>query len=348
MGNLIVKRSDDTFYSLIDNQTYDKGNFDELSKKLLDSHELQVIDLKDTVDSIFYFFKSKQPIKKYNTALCKETRSHDITFEIVLNTIINKFEDKFKKEGVILTTKIQPEMACYSLDEVGTSLTQSLVNLVENTYEAVRQNKIKLIDIEVSKTSDKEYTISVQDNGPGISPDIEQKIFDHYFTTKGQQNSGVGLYLVSKYVSINKGQITLDKDILNGTKFVISLPFKKRKDKKNILIVNDEKAILEVLVASVAGDNNIFLATDGNSALEIIRNNKIDVIISDYKMPIITGTDLFKMTEDLQGGIPFLMFTGCSKEEIDNLPKNKENFKMIQKPDMEALFHHMTLSMLKD
>jgi len=66
--------------------------------------------------------------------------------------------------------------------------------------------------------------ISVQDNGPGIPPDLLPKIFQPFFTTKAEKGNGLGLAIVDRFVKAGKGAIHLRTKVGEGTTFTIFLP----------------------------------------------------------------------------------------------------------------------------
>ena len=101
---------------------------------------------------------------------------------------------------------------------------------------------------------------------------------------------------------------------------------------KNILIVDDEKEVLELLSELVEKlDYNPLVASSGRDALDILDKTKIDVILSDMVMPEMDGIELLKRVKARKGDIPFLVITGhptietavetIKKGAYDYLPK---------------------------
>ena len=81
----------------------------------------------------------------------------------------------------------------------------------------------------------------------------------------------------------------------------------------HILIVDDEADILDVLKQEIAEINKnfqIFISTSGYEALNILRNNQIDVLITDIAMPDMDGDELHKRAKDLFPDLPIIMMTG--------------------------------------
>ena len=79
---------------------------------------------------------------------------------------------------------------------------------------------------------------------------------------------------------------------------------------KNILVVDDEEDVREILESVLKKlEFNPFLAASGHEALEIINNNKIDVILSDLYMPEMDGIELLKRVKSNKKNIVFMMIT---------------------------------------
>ncbi|WP_072681558.1 DUF3365 domain-containing protein [Arcobacter sp. LA11] len=116
-------------------------------------------------------------------------------------------------------------------------LTQIIINIVNNSKDALTENKIKnkYIFINAKKIENKYIQISIRDNANGIPLDIIDKIFDPYFTTKHQsQGTGLGLYMTHRIVKESlKGEIAAKNITFNyegenytGAEFIIKLPHK--------------------------------------------------------------------------------------------------------------------------
>jgi len=101
-------------------------------------------------------------------------------------------------------------------------LNRIITNLVTNAKQAEFQDRPLVINIDVEKMY-KRITITVQDNGTGIDPEILGRIFEPNFTSKNS-GMGLGLTMVRKMIEDYQGQITVSSEVGVGTKFVISLP----------------------------------------------------------------------------------------------------------------------------
>jgi signal transduction histidine kinase len=108
-------------------------------------------------------------------------------------------------------------------------LNQVVLNMCVNAVQA-GATSIELIADITKKSS----IIKVKDNGKGIPKDSIPKLFDSFFSTKGKDNSGLGLSISKEIISRHKGTINVESEIGNGTTFIIELPMKEvRLNKQN-------------------------------------------------------------------------------------------------------------------
>jgi len=137
------------------------------------------------------------------------------TMEMVLSEIPAQTETKVivENDGIFWGDKLR--------------LQQSLVNLLLNAFQASGDRAIITLrgnlDIEKHKVR-----LEVEDNGPGIPPEIITSIFDPYFTTKDVgQGSGLGLAITHEIITKHGGNISVESELGKGTRFVITLPTEK-------------------------------------------------------------------------------------------------------------------------
>ncbi len=98
---------------------------------------------------------------------------------------------------------------------------QLLLNLLKNAHEACMENKEPKIEVKAEQAGD-EIQITVSDNGQGISPEVMDKIFIPFYSTK-TNGSGIGLSLCRQIMIRHKGKISVQSD-KNGTRFKMEFP----------------------------------------------------------------------------------------------------------------------------
>lgn len=172
--------------------------------------------------------------------------------------------------------------------------------------------------------------IKVADTGSGIDPEIINKIYEPYFTTKKPgEGTGMGLAMVYGIVETYGGKINVESTVGKGTTFTIYFPVTKESKahqeykvkelptgQERILLVDDEPQLVKV-TSRVLGQLGYFVTTSTSSveALELFRSkpNDYDLVISDVTMPKMNGDQLSKYLIEIRPDIPIILCTGYSK-----------------------------------
>lgn len=128
---------------------------------------------------------------------------------------------RFKTNNVKLSIKFANETS--AVLSRGTQLSQVLLNLFNNAYDAIVELPDKWIEVKAIETVEF-VQITVTDCGPGIPAPVAEKLFQPFFTTKGvDKGTGLGLSIAHGIIADHKGRIYIDKTSKN-TCFVIELP----------------------------------------------------------------------------------------------------------------------------
>ncbi|MFA7382455.1 MAG: response regulator [Desulfurivibrionaceae bacterium] len=212
--------------------------------------------------------------------------------------------------------------ASYAMRETGGTLAVSLaeINIGEKDYSYAKLTPGSYLKLEVS------------DTGGGIAPEIQEKIFEPYFTTKKPgEGTGLGLAVAHGIVQGHHGHITVYSEPGKGTSFHVYLPLTEQvagpladktapKDLRGkgerILFVDDEGQIREV-VAAILAKNNYQVTTfaDGVQAWEEFQKQpgQFDLVITDMTMPSMTGAELAQKILAFSQETPVILCTGQSE-----------------------------------
>jgi nitrogen fixation/metabolism regulation signal transduction histidine kinase len=128
--------------------------------------------------------------------------------------------DELKTRDIELVASVEPETLEVSVD--ADLLDQALINLVRNAMEALRDTPAGHIGLTAVQDGNGHAVITVADNGPGIPPELREKVFVPFFTTK-RQGSGVGLTLVRQIASVHGASVAISEAPGGGAR--ISLKF---------------------------------------------------------------------------------------------------------------------------
>jgi len=155
--------------------------------------------------------------------------------------------------------------------------------------------------------------LEIADTGPGIPHDIQEKVFEPFFTTKpAGQGTGLGLSLCRTIVGQHGGTLTLTSAPGHGTTFVIALPSSRAAGgapavpatepapvaARSILVVDDEADIATVIAEMLQREGHrTEIVGDGRTALDRLARRSYDLVITDTKMPLLDGVDLYREIE---------------------------------------------------
>ena len=129
-----------------------------------------------------------------------------------------------REKKISLTTKPDATLPEINIDPDG--LHHACLNLVNNAIEAVDPLTGKVEIITQLSTTSNEVCITVADNGPGVLPAEELKIFQAFYSTKGQKGTGLGLAAAKKIIEEHDGRIVVRSQPGGGAAFTIHLPRK--------------------------------------------------------------------------------------------------------------------------
>ena len=141
---------------------------------------------------------------------------------LILETL-SLCRERFTNQGVQLDLVAEDTYEAIEIECRSVEISQVLLNILNNAYYAIENNKDKWIRINVSETED-QVEISITDSGEGISKEIQEKIMQPFFTTKEiGKGTGLGLSISKGIIDQHNGKLYLDTASAN-TRFVLCLP----------------------------------------------------------------------------------------------------------------------------
>ena len=198
------------------------------------------------------------------------------------------------------------------------ALQQILVNLVQNALQAMKEitppSGGHRLDVEVTLTGE-QVAIGVRDTGPGVARSNRESIFEAFFTTKGaREGTGLGLALSRSIAREHGGDLVLAaSEMGRGSTFLLTVPISSetievvgatephevRADLDlRVLVVDDEAVVREALDAQLRSMGaRVSTAAASAEALERIKQEVFDVVLTDVRMPRESGLDLHRRIE---------------------------------------------------
>ena len=134
---------------------------------------------------------------------------------------INLVEDGFKQNQIKIITEIDVDAWIYGYPN---EFSQVILNVLQNARDALVEREItdKLISIAASVANGK-TVITIADNAGGIREDIIDRIFEPYFSTKGVQGTGIGLFMSKSIIETNMGGSITVRNSAAGAVFRIEV-----------------------------------------------------------------------------------------------------------------------------
>ncbi|MFV8373949.1 ATP-binding protein [Flavobacterium sp. LB1P62] len=220
-----------------------------------------------------------------------------------------------------------------------TKLSQIMMNLINNAFKFTKNGSVTVI-AKLHSLEDKKATLyfEVTDTGIGIPADKLQSVFDSFSQGSIEINrkyggTGLGLTIVKKLIKILGGKINLNSVVGKGSSFSFELQFKlglqlvtiEEKPKpykdsslknKKILLVEDNK-INQMITEKMLLKKGILceIIDNGEEAIEIVKNNKFDLILMDVHLPGINGTIATEEIRKFDTKTPIIALTAISLHE---------------------------------
>lgn len=276
-----------------------------------------------------------------------------------INSLIKNNKDVLRKTLLSVELKLNLNDDISQVDIDRNSFEDALLNMAINSMHAMPQGGVLTLstsEVKLSKEQARSFNVSqgkyvqlsIEDNGEGMSNVVQNKIFDPFFSTKGDQGSGLGLAQVYGFMKSSMGAINVYSTLEEGTRFLLYFPIptdtnkeKSIKDNKkenlrvqgneSILVVDDEPQ-LRTLIQEIltAKGYRVLTATNGIDALEVLDKNAIDLMLSDIIMPKMNGYLLVEKAQKLYPQLKILLASGFQGNQADN--KLKLDEAIIEKP----------------
>jgi len=199
----------------------------------------------------------------------------------------------------------------------GSEVQQMLLNLLINAEQALTTVPgRRAITIRTMTAGDEGIQLQVADTGPGIPADIQEKIFDPFFTTKPEgMGTGLGLSICYGIVHDHGGRISVHSVPGHGATFTIALPRDARTRQRttpapmpvpaearepegaalSVLLIDDEEGVRRAVVSFLKRRGmHVIAVEDGSDALRVLRRERFDVIVSDVRMPGMSGREFLE------------------------------------------------------
>src|SRR5450755_503409 len=256
--------------------------------------------------------------------------------QVTMNLVVNAAEALGERAGVI---------------GIATGVLQAEGDYLRTTFLAPELAEGKYVFVEVS------------DNGCGMGPDTQAKIFDPFFSTKFT-GRGLGLSAVLGIVRGHNGAIKVYSELGRGTSIKLLFPASEDSASRlkqtpaepvlqrrgTVLVVDDEEVVRGVasrILGSYGFD--VILANDGREGVARFREHRAEVVavLMDLTMPAMDGVEAFREIRALDDRVPVLLMSGYNEQDAVTRFAGKGLAGFVQKPFTVEMLRERLLSVLR-
>lgn len=227
---------------------------------------------------------------------------------------------QFKSKSLSYEFKCADNIPVMMID--GGRVRQVLLNILGNAIKFTERGKVTL-DVKKVFWNERDFVcFSVTDDGPGISKDDIEVMFERFVQVHDQSKvdvvgSGLGLSLAQAMVAHMSGHIKVESELGKGSTFRVFLPIDKDKGEKvtdeatKVLLVEDDCDARETWREWLASEGyDVLAAENGKIAFEVFKNESPQVVITDVIMPGGGGRELITNLQNTNPSVPIIIVTG--------------------------------------
>jgi ligand-binding sensor domain-containing protein/signal transduction histidine kinase/DNA-binding response OmpR family regulator len=257
----------------------------------------------------------------------------------LLRETVDRFEPTIQQKGKTLTLHMPGDDLTAAVDRE--AFTKILSNLLNNALKYAAHR----IEVRLTKESTS-FSIGVSSDGSRIPEELAARIFEPFFRinrSDGTPGAGIGLPLARSLSELHQGRLYLDTRSEVNT-FVLTLPLNQEKvirledrtrhngyiepeetlqpvsgaDRQTVLLVEDSESLSAFMAEKLQESFVVEVAGNGVEALELLKNRRVDIVISDVMMPQMGGFELCRaIKSDMElSHIPFIFLT--AKNDLDS------------------------------
>lgn len=204
-------------------------------------------------------------------------------------------------------------------------LREVVLNMIFNAVDAMPQGGTIQIG---TRVEGKTARFWVADTGAGMSQEVITRIFEPFYTTKGERGTGLGLSASHGIVENHGGDINVTSEPGKGTRFETILPLHEAAPPASavaataenghqparVLVVEDEERVRTLLKDAFSAEGHqVTEAATGAEAIEQLDSNKFDLVVCDLGLPELSGLHVARWVKEFRPELPVIIATGYSE-----------------------------------
>ena len=282
-------------------------------------------------------FKAAERGAKLTSQLLAFSRVQKLdTAAVDVNALINGMRELLNQSltanvtiAIELTPGLPPAIADLN------QLELAILNLSLNARDAMPEGGTLTISTAPSPADPETLLVSVTDTGTGMTPEVASRAFDPFFTTKPVgKGTGLGLSQVYGIVRQAGGDVTIDSKVGKGTTITLrlrraapALAERKRSDAdaprarnaEKLLLVDDDPDVREIVFRVLTElDYDVREASSGPEALAMLSDYHPDLLLVDFAMPNMNGSQLVKTARAGNPSLKVLFVSGYAESDALN------------------------------
>ncbi|MEB0280803.1 MULTISPECIES: two-component regulator propeller domain-containing protein [unclassified Mucilaginibacter] len=295
-----------------------------------------------------------------------ELEAHDFDLRDCVEGVLGIFAEKASRQKLDLVYQMAPNVPPRIIGDP-LRLGQVLINLVGNAMKFTSKGEV-FIDIQFAGVTESDLVLqfSVRDTGIGIPADKLHKLFRAFSqvdsgTTRKYGGTGLGLAISEKLINLMGGTISVSSEAGSGATFTFTVQVKAGQKSertyvnlntdalrlKTILVVDDNDTNRNILMTQLKQWGFLPLAaSSGEEALELIKKDNFDLVITDMDMPVMNGAELARRVRVMQKKLHLILLSSIG---YDRLKTDAGLFDVVvTKPVKHDLLYKQIIDQLRD
>lgn len=260
----------------------------------------------------------------------RQRKTDDLFGPLDLNQLVEETvsltEPRWRNQaqGAGTSVRIETDFGSIPLVEGnGAQLREVLTNLIINAVDAIeREGRVTIR----THSAGEQVIVTVSDTGRGMNEDTRTRCFDPFFSTKGEDGTGLGLSLVQGIIGRHDGSVDVESTPKQGTTFTLRFPAYRCEQsdcrpsvadapadrrRLRLLAIEDDAVQRQLLTEILVTDGHtVDTAADGAEGLVAARKTTYDLIITGQAMPGMNGEQIAARLKATNPELPIVLLTG--------------------------------------
>jgi signal transduction histidine kinase/DNA-binding response OmpR family regulator len=286
----------------------------------------------------------------------KDVPTDSVDVNAVVRNAVEVTRPKWKEESETRGIHVEMRLELGEIPNIrgnAGELVQVVTNLIFNAVDAMPEGGVLTLRTFLSGNA---IGLEVSDTGIGMIEEVKEKLFQPFFTTKGN-GFGLGTSIVYGIVARHGGEIQVSSEGGKGTMFLVTLPVvagkleehpfekvacTKKEGPAKVLVVEDNDLNRDMFARYLTEmGHNAILAANGKEMLPILERERFDLVITDLSMPGISGWQVAERVKKRSPGVPVILVSGWAIQQDDARLRESGIDFILQKPCTLSDFEEM-------